>query len=107
MVPNIPDGWKIDQMVIKYNSIFHCKTIQKVTQIGIFGLKIYHLATLPEMSTSTLDLLSTGRATISRLFSSGISGYPQFFFRDRCCDFLNIFAKTFSKKIGIFDSKQS
>jgi hypothetical protein len=25
--------------------------------------------------------------------------------RDRCYDFLNIFAKTFSKKIGVFDSK--
>jgi hypothetical protein len=26
---------------------------------------------------------------------------------DRCYDFLNIFAKKFSKKIGGFDSKQS
>jgi hypothetical protein len=24
---------------------------------------------------------------------------------DRCCDFLNIFAKKFSEKIGVFDSK--
>jgi hypothetical protein len=27
--------------------------------------------------------------------------------RDRCYDFLNIFAKKFSEKIGVFDSKQS
>jgi hypothetical protein len=27
--------------------------------------------------------------------------------RDRCYDFLNIFAKIFSEKIGVFDSKQS
>jgi hypothetical protein len=27
--------------------------------------------------------------------------------RDRCYDFLNIFAEKFSKKIGVFDSKQS
>jgi hypothetical protein len=30
-------------MSIKYTNIFHCKT--KCTQIGIFGLKLYHLAT--------------------------------------------------------------
>jgi hypothetical protein len=27
--------------------------------------------------------------------------------RDRCYDFLNIFAEKFSEKIGVFDSKQS
>jgi hypothetical protein len=27
--------------------------------------------------------------------------------RDRCCDFLNIFAEKFSEKIGVFDSKES
>jgi hypothetical protein len=27
--------------------------------------------------------------------------------RDRCYDFLNIFAENFSEKIGVFDSKQS
>jgi hypothetical protein len=26
---------------------------------------------------------------------------------DRCCDFKNIFAKKFSEKIWVFDSKQS
>jgi hypothetical protein len=29
------------------------------------------------------------------------------FARDRCYDFLNIFAEKFSEKIGVFDSKQS
>jgi hypothetical protein len=33
-------------MSIKYTNIFHCKTLKKLcTQIWIFGLKIYHLAT--------------------------------------------------------------
>jgi hypothetical protein len=36
----------IDQMVIKYTKIFRNKTLQKFTQIGIFGLKTNHLATL-------------------------------------------------------------
>jgi hypothetical protein len=27
--------------------------------------------------------------------------------RDRCYDFLNIFAEKFCEKIGVFDSKQS
>jgi hypothetical protein len=30
----------------KFNNIFHSKTLQKYTEFGIFGLKIYHLATL-------------------------------------------------------------
>jgi hypothetical protein len=34
------------QMAIKYTNIFHCKTLQKFTQIVNFGLKIYNLATL-------------------------------------------------------------
>jgi hypothetical protein len=33
-------------MAIKYINIFQSKAIQKCTQIGIFGLKINHLATL-------------------------------------------------------------
>jgi hypothetical protein len=41
---NVPNGRKIDEMSIKYTNIFHCKTRQKFTQIAIFGLKIYHLA---------------------------------------------------------------
>jgi hypothetical protein len=34
------------QMVIKYSNIFNCKTLQNLPEIGIFGLKINHLATL-------------------------------------------------------------
>jgi hypothetical protein len=33
-------------MATKYANIFHCETLKKFTQIGIFGFKIYHLATL-------------------------------------------------------------
>jgi hypothetical protein len=37
----------MDQGSIKYTNIFHCKTLQKFTQIWIFGLKTNHPATLP------------------------------------------------------------
>jgi hypothetical protein len=33
-------------MTIEYASIFYSKALQKFTQIGIFGLKTNHLATL-------------------------------------------------------------
>jgi hypothetical protein len=33
-------------MVIKYAKILHRKTLQSLPQIGIFGLKTNHLATL-------------------------------------------------------------
>jgi hypothetical protein len=36
----------MDRIAIKCSNIFHCKTLPKFTQIGIFGLKICHLATL-------------------------------------------------------------
>jgi hypothetical protein len=41
---------KIDQMAAKFTNIFHCKTLQNFTQIGILGLKMYHLATLFQSS---------------------------------------------------------
>jgi hypothetical protein len=41
----IPNGSKRDQMAVKYTNLFHSKPL-KITQNGIFGLKIYHLATL-------------------------------------------------------------
>jgi hypothetical protein len=43
---NIPNGRKIDRMATQYTNIFHCKTVLKFFQIGIFGWKIYHLAAL-------------------------------------------------------------
>jgi hypothetical protein len=46
MAINIPNGRNIVQMAIKYSNIFYFKALQNLTQIGIFGLKIYHLATL-------------------------------------------------------------
>jgi hypothetical protein len=39
----IPNGCKMDQMAIKYTNIFYI--LPKFIQTGIFGLKIYHLAT--------------------------------------------------------------
>jgi hypothetical protein len=49
---NAPNGLQIYQMVIKFTNIFHCKALQKFTQIGIFGLEIYHLATLIQLVSS-------------------------------------------------------
>jgi hypothetical protein len=50
----LPNGRKIlkngstytVQTAIEYTNIFHSKALQKLIHIGIFGLKIYHLATL-------------------------------------------------------------
>jgi hypothetical protein len=36
----------MDQVSIKYNIIFHCKTLQNLPKFGFFGLKTNHLATL-------------------------------------------------------------
>jgi hypothetical protein len=33
-------------MPIQYTNIFHCKTLQNVAKLKIFGLKINHLASL-------------------------------------------------------------
>jgi hypothetical protein len=44
---NTPNCRKIDQMVIKYTNI-RLQDPPKCTHIGIFGLKICHLATLVE-----------------------------------------------------------
>jgi N-glycosylase/DNA lyase len=43
---NIPNCTKINEMSKKLTNISHCKTLQKFSQIGIFGFKIYHLAAL-------------------------------------------------------------
>jgi hypothetical protein len=43
---NVPNARKIDQNRPTYSNIFHCKILQNFPQIEIFGLKIYHVATL-------------------------------------------------------------
>jgi hypothetical protein len=53
---NIPNGQKIYQMGKKYTNIFHCKTLQNLPiqiKIGIYGLKICHLATLIKLPLNT------------------------------------------------------
>jgi hypothetical protein len=48
-VPNVPNGHKISQMAVKYINIYQSTSgPPKFTHIGIFGLKINHLATLPQ-----------------------------------------------------------
>jgi hypothetical protein len=43
---NIPNVHKIFQKALKYINIFPSKALQKFSQIGIFGSKRNHLATL-------------------------------------------------------------
>jgi hypothetical protein len=43
---------KIDQMTVKYTSIFYSKALQNLPKLGFFCLKIFHLATLVEMEVS-------------------------------------------------------
>jgi hypothetical protein len=43
---NKPFCRKIDKMGLKNTNIFHCKAFQNLPKIWIFGLKIYHLASL-------------------------------------------------------------
>jgi hypothetical protein len=44
---DVPNGCKIDQMAIKYKyQHLPLQDSPNFTQIGIFGLKIHHLATL-------------------------------------------------------------
>jgi hypothetical protein len=59
---NIPNGHKIYEMAVKSIRYDHkiyqhlsLQDTQKVTQIGIFGLKIYHLATLEDFTLLNRD----------------------------------------------------
>jgi hypothetical protein len=38
--------------ILQYANLFHYKAFQKFTQIGIFGLKTYHLASLADSRPS-------------------------------------------------------
>jgi REP element-mobilizing transposase RayT len=55
-------------MAIKNTNTFHYKALKKYTQIGIFGVKIYHLAILveypPRSSSSSSLQLSKSEAEI-------------------------------------------
>jgi hypothetical protein len=51
--------------------------------------------------------LSSTRSVGSSLVNTLVKIIARKFTRDRCCDFLNIFAEKFSEKIGVFGSKQS
>jgi hypothetical protein len=43
----IPDGHKLYQTEVKYTNIFHSKALKNIPIcIGIFGMKINHMATL-------------------------------------------------------------
>jgi hypothetical protein len=57
---HLPNGHKIYQMVINYTQIFHSLEPPTYTQNGIFGVEIYHLATLVHTAT-TLRKIPLGR----------------------------------------------
>jgi hypothetical protein len=57
-------------MSIKYTNNFQCKALQNFTQIAIFGMKIYHLATL--ISRDFVDIL-TARGSTPELCASDVS----------------------------------
>jgi hypothetical protein len=62
---NIPNDRKIYQIAIKYTNIFiprPSKICPNIIQIGIFGLKIYHLATLIVVSMLLLQIQFVGSA---------------------------------------------
>jgi hypothetical protein len=42
----VPNGRNIFLLDIEYTKLFQSKDLQKISHIVIFGLKIYHLATL-------------------------------------------------------------
>jgi hypothetical protein len=50
---NIRNGSKIDQMDIKFTDIFHSLDTAKITQIGIFGLKIHTPSGNPDLGART------------------------------------------------------
>jgi hypothetical protein len=45
-------AFKKFQMAIKYTNIFRSKALQNIPNLGFFGLRINHLATLLSTSTS-------------------------------------------------------
>jgi hypothetical protein len=68
-IPNGPRIYQIAVQCAKYNNIFHSNTLRKLTKIGIFGLQIYHLATLVLRPHATICILK-GVVHTAAVFSS-------------------------------------
>jgi hypothetical protein len=66
---------------------------------------MYELCSTTEQIVSTMTNIPL--SVCYRQVASRIQGNMYFHTRDRCYDFLNIFAEKFSEKIGVFDIKQS
>jgi hypothetical protein len=68
------------QMAIEYTNIFSFQGPLKFTQIGIFGLKIYHLITLAEIASRKMDTWAASPKPVKvgsfRNFSAPRSGLP-------------------------------
>jgi hypothetical protein len=101
---NIPDDHKLYEIVTKYtrwpytlpngHKIYQYLPLQdppKFIQIGIFGLKIYHLVTLIYFSLFAGE--ENGRQKDSK-FDCGDDTSS----RERCYNFKNIFANIFGEK---------
>jgi hypothetical protein len=52
---NIPNTQKIHPMAIKYTKVVQPFGLQQYTKIGIFGMQVYHLATLHVWSSKKVS----------------------------------------------------
>jgi hypothetical protein len=46
MAETLPNGHKMLGMAVKYSNILHSQALKNIPELFIFGLQIYHLATL-------------------------------------------------------------
>jgi hypothetical protein len=53
-VKNTPNGPKSTQMAITFTQIFQSKAYKNNPKLGFYGLKIFHLATLPGKTEKNL-----------------------------------------------------
>jgi hypothetical protein len=70
-------------MAITYINIFHSKALQKYTQIGIFEMKIYHLANLVDVTPnqskkSNCHLMASVSPKTSRVSKKTAEGKREF-----------------------------
>jgi hypothetical protein len=114
---NILNCCKIEPNVHKIYQHLPLHSRAKFAQTGIFGLKIkpsgnpaydFFAPKIHDLCIRQwqLQVMCNFRALLHIINCSANCGRASVT-RDRCYDFLNIFAKKFSVKISVFDSKQS
>jgi hypothetical protein len=78
---NVPNILKVFQMAIKYINILQSEALQKFSQIGIFGLKTNHLATL-NAAPATRGRKGNGIRCINLIRVTGFAFAKS---RQKCC----------------------